>query len=331
MSGAASVGRTADVSGAPGPSARGALNVAGELTGAGVTVWWIAVLVSVGCLAGASLGWCRERGGRRKAGRLFAGPAHGEPVSSGRRPGAGGADEGEGAAEAEPSGGATRTGARSWAGRFAVRAGLRKAMDRWPLREGAAAAGAAALGVVLVDGGVGWALGGAGACGAWWWSRARLGQGDGAEAAAEARVTEGQLPLTAELLAACLAAGSAPGAAAEAVGRSQGGPLGERLVRAATELRLGGEPADVWGRFGAFPGGAQLARCLERAGSAGVPAVEPVTRLAAELRARGARAATARARRAAVLVTGPLGLCFLPAFLAVGVAPVVMGLARSLL
>jgi hypothetical protein len=32
-----------------------------------------------------------------------------------------------------------------------------------------------------------------------------------------------------------------------------------------------------------------------------------------------------------VLVTGPLGLCFLPAFLAVGVAPVVMGLAGSLL
>ncbi|OEV29597.1 hypothetical protein AN219_15615, partial [Streptomyces nanshensis] len=66
-------------------------------------------------------------------------------------------------------------------------------------------------------------------------------------------------------------------------------------------------------------------------GTAGAPAVDQVTRLTRELRARRARDASARARRAAVLVTGPLGLCFLPAFLAVGVAPVVLGLARSLL
>ncbi len=70
------------------------------------------------------------------------------------------------------------------------------------------------------------------------------------------------------------------------------------------------------------PGGVEFARCMERAGVAGVPAVKAVTRLAAELRRRRARAANSRARRAAVLVTGPLGLCFLPAFLALGVAPV---------
>ena len=32
-----------------------------------------------------------------------------------------------------------------------------------------------------------------------------------------------------------------------------------------------------------------------------------------------------------VLITAPVGLCFLPAFLAVGVAPVVIGLATGLL
>jgi hypothetical protein len=32
-----------------------------------------------------------------------------------------------------------------------------------------------------------------------------------------------------------------------------------------------------------------------------------------------------------VLATAPLGLCFLPAFLLVGVAPVVMGLAGTIL
>ena len=41
--------------------------------------------------------------------------------------------------------------------------------------------------------------------------------------------------------------------------------------------------------------------------------------------------AQARAQRAAVLITGPLGLCFLPAFLVLGIAPVVIGLAREAL
>jgi hypothetical protein len=38
----------------------------------------------------------------------------------------------------------------------------------------------------------------------------------------------------------------------------------------------------------------------------------------------------ARGQRAGVLITGPLGLCFLPAFLALGVVPVVIGLASGL-
>ena len=35
--------------------------------------------------------------------------------------------------------------------------------------------------------------------------------------------------------------------------------------------------------------------------------------------------------RAAVLVAGPLGLCFLPAFVCLGVLPVVVGLADGML
>ncbi len=139
------------------------------------------------------------------------------------------------------------------------------------------------------------------------------------------------LPLAADLLAACASAGAGPGEAAEAVGRSLGGPLGERLTRTAAELRLGGEPAEVWRRFGAIPGAAGLARCMERAGSSGAPAAEAVARHAAALRSARARTAEARARRAQVLISAPVGLCFLPAFLAVGVAPVVIGLATGLL
>jgi hypothetical protein len=67
---------------------------------------------------------------------------------------------------------------------------------------------------------------------------------------------------------------------------------------------------------------------MTRAATTGVPPVAAVTRLAGEYRAAGAREAAARARRASVLATAPLGLCFLPAFLAVGVVPVVIGLAE---
>ncbi len=69
---------------------------------------------------------------------------------------------------------------------------------------------------------------------------------------------------------------------------------------------------------------------MARASSTGAPAAEPVSGLADEIRAERASAAVARAQRAGVLITAPVGLCFLPAFLAVGVAPVVIGLATGL-
>ncbi|SFC60772.1 type II secretion system F family protein [Streptomyces aidingensis] len=142
---------------------------------------------------------------------------------------------------------------------------------------------------------------------------------------------DARLPLAAELLAACMAAGAGPAAAAAVVGGALDGPLARELRRAAGELRLGGDPAVVWGRLGRLPGAAALARRLELAGRGGVPAVAALAATAAEQRGRRVRAARIRAQRAGVWLTGPLGLCFLPAFLLIGVAPVVIGLARTLL
>ncbi|MGA5507884.1 type II secretion system F family protein [Streptomyces umbrinus] len=140
-----------------------------------------------------------------------------------------------------------------------------------------------------------------------------------------------QLPLAADLLAACIAAGASPAVAAQAVGEALDGPVGQRLARGAAEVRLGGEPAEAWRGLAALPGARALARLLERAGESGVPAAGPVARVAAEARAEWGRTATARARRAGVLVTAPVGLCFLPAFIAIGVLPVVIGLAGGVL
>ncbi|MGV9311225.1 type II secretion system F family protein [Streptomyces sp. NPDC003691] len=186
--------------------------------------------------------------------------------------------------------------------------------------------GALAAGPVLVGGPSGWAAGVVAGCAVHLWRRHRP-PGARAEESAAAR----QLPLAADLLAACVSAGAGPREAAEAVGESLGGPVGEQLVRTAAELRLGGEPDQAWGGLARIPGAAELARCLSRADATGAPAAEPVARQAQRLRAARARTATARARRAQVMVTAPVGLCFLPAFLAVGVAPVVIGLAAGLI
>ncbi|GAA2949168.1 type II secretion system F family protein [Kitasatospora cinereorecta] len=199
-----------------------------------------------------------------------------------------------------------------------------------PAPQWTASLGACAVGWILVGGMAGCGVGLAAAYGVRRWQRSGRGRRSGvqeAEAASGAR----QLPLAADLLAACLSAGAGPRDAAEAVGESMGGPVGDRLARTAAEIRLGGDPADAWGRFAEIPGAGPLARCLERAGSTGAPAAEPVAKLADEMRAERASAAVARAQRAGVLITAPVGLCFLPAFLAVGVAPVVIGLASGLL
>ncbi|MBB0247323.1 hypothetical protein FNQ90_25180 [Streptomyces alkaliphilus] len=140
-----------------------------------------------------------------------------------------------------------------------------------------------------------------------------------------------RLPEAAGLLAACLAAGASPMAAAAAVGAALDGPLATALRRAAAELSLGGDPDRVWPRLGEIPDAARLARALRLADLSGAPVVRTVALLASEHRAREGRAARARVHRAGVLLTLPLGLCFLPAFLLIGVAPVVVGLARTLL
>ncbi|MFJ7152263.1 type II secretion system F family protein [Streptomyces sp. NPDC100445] len=184
----------------------------------------------------------------------------------------------------------------------------------------------AACGVWVLAGGVTGVLLGIGlGVVLWRWRnhQAATGPKEAVDTAGAAR----RLPLAADLLAACIAAGAGPVIAAHAVGEALGGPVGQALARGAAEVRLGGEPAAAWRGLAALPGAGGLARLLERADETGVPAAGPVARLASDARAEWARTATARARRAAVLISAPVGLCFLPAFIAVGVLPVVIGLA----
>ncbi|MER8186982.1 type II secretion system F family protein [Kitasatospora sp. NPDC094015] len=138
-----------------------------------------------------------------------------------------------------------------------------------------------------------------------------------------------QLPLAADLLAACLVSSPSPARAAAAVAVGVDPPMSTRLATVAAQLALGASPEDSWGRLADdCPTLAPLARCLVRTSLSGAPPGESLTGLAQLRRAEAGRAARARVRRAGVLATAPLGACFLPAFVLVGVVPTVMGLSE---
>ena len=134
-----------------------------------------------------------------------------------------------------------------------------------------------------------------------------------------------------ELLATCLECGMPVPAAADAAAARIDGGAGAALRRAAGLLELGSAPAEAWRALASVPGLEAFGRAALRSADTGAGLARVARAEATRLRAGLADAAEARAERAAVLVAAPLGVCFLPAFLALGIAPVVIGLAGEAL
>ncbi|TSE00584.1 type II secretion system F family protein [Skermania sp. ID1734] len=134
-----------------------------------------------------------------------------------------------------------------------------------------------------------------------------------------------------DLLAACLHAGLPMAKAAVAVADSAPHPLATLLCRAGDMLALGAEPVAAWGESNDDPALASLARLARRSALSGAALASALHELAVSQRALAEDEAVSRAERAGVLVSGPLGLCFLPAFVCLGIVPVVVGLAGGLL
>lgn len=134
-----------------------------------------------------------------------------------------------------------------------------------------------------------------------------------------------------EVLAVCLEAGLPVAMAVAAATRSLRGAVGVRLRRVSGLLELGADAAGAWQTVEDLPPVAAFARAAGRSAATGSALAAAARAEGARLRAELADSASARAQRAAVLITGPLGLCFLPAFLVLGIAPVVLGLAGEAL
>jgi Flp pilus assembly protein TadB len=132
-------------------------------------------------------------------------------------------------------------------------------------------------------------------------------------------------------LAVCLEVGLPVAAAVAAAAASLDGREGEELRRVAGLLELGADPAQAWDAAQETAPLAAFARTARRSAATGAALARAARAEDARLRSGLLDAAEARAQRAAVLITAPLGLCFLPAFLVLGIVPVVVGLAADAL
>jgi pilus assembly protein TadC len=136
-----------------------------------------------------------------------------------------------------------------------------------------------------------------------------------------------------DVLSVCLGAGMAVSTAAAATAPSAPARLAQILRRAADLLALGADPAVAWSvpSGGSDPQIDALLRLARRSSVSGAALAEAVAGLAAQCRQDAVHTAAATAERAGVLIAGPLGLCFLPAFVCLGIVPVIAGLAGDFL
>jgi Flp pilus assembly protein TadB len=180
---------------------------------------------------------------------------------------------------------------------------------------------------VLLGGPVGAVLGVVAGAVSWKVARAR-------EPAAERRrreQLERQVPHVIDLMAATLSVGASPTAALDRVAGAVPPPMSEELADVGARLRLGTDPVRVWADLGSHRELGALGRCLARSADSGSSVAEAMRGLAEDQR-RNARAdATSRARTVGVTAAAPLGLCLLPAFVLIGIVPLVAGSVAAFL
>lgn len=150
----------------------------------------------------------------------------------------------------------------------------------------------------------------------------------GRSAAERDEALSGQAADVADMLAACIASGAGLERATREVARAVPEPAADILAQAAGQLSMGADPARAWSELLAHEATAPIGRAVVRSLESGAPMADALTTCASELRdIRRARIET-MAQAVAVKAVGPLGLCFLPAFLLVGVVPLVAGLLQ---
>jgi Flp pilus assembly protein TadB len=133
------------------------------------------------------------------------------------------------------------------------------------------------------------------------------------------------VPLVADLMAACLAAGATFGDALRAAAGAS--PAAGDICRpVAARLAAGTPPREAWAGWLERPELATIARACVRAADSGSATTPELRRAGDRIRSQRRAELARRAQRAGVWAVLPLGLCFLPAFVLVGIVPFALGL-----
>jgi Flp pilus assembly protein TadB len=196
-----------------------------------------------------------------------------------------------------------------------------------PVLRLAASTAVAVVALFFLGGPVG-AVGAAVGAGVCWWGTGRL------EPPAVRRRRErlaASVPEAVDLMAACLAAGLSPGAALDQVAAAIQPPLADELDGLSARLRVGVDPVTVWRDLSRHPQLGGLGRTVSRAVESGSSVAEAMVGLADDLRRDTRAQLETRARAVGVKAALPLGVCLLPAFVLVGVVPLVAGSVSVLL
>ncbi|MGL4305360.1 MAG: type II secretion system F family protein, partial [Mycobacteriaceae bacterium] len=134
-----------------------------------------------------------------------------------------------------------------------------------------------------------------------------------------------------DLFAVCLSSGMPVAKAAAIVARSAPRKMSEEFFRAAELLSLGADPTIAWANSSGDEEIDAVALLARRSAQSGTALAAGLHELAKQCRIRSEQKALAATERAGVFIAGPLGLCFLPAFLLLGIIPVVIGLTDQAL
>ncbi|MGV1004853.1 MAG: type II secretion system F family protein [Candidatus Nanopelagicales bacterium] len=133
-------------------------------------------------------------------------------------------------------------------------------------------------------------------------------------------------PLVADLIGAAMLAGIPLERTLLAVAGAVGGPASDVLRGLHLRLELGVPPEQAWAAVSREPGLESLGRAAARSARTGAPLAEILLATGAALREAAVAAAAEQVHAAGVRAVIPLGLCLLPAFLLLGVVPMVASL-----
>ncbi|WP_135848736.1 type II secretion system F family protein [Serinibacter arcticus] len=157
----------------------------------------------------------------------------------------------------------------------------------------------------------------------------RAGLGRGERSVPVTAVVDLDPAVACDLVAAVLAAGASVPAALESLGEAVGGDDGAEVAVAARMLRFGATWEEAFERVP--PTWDPVTDALELAWSDGVAPGPTLLATAGALRTSRAARAREDAERLAVRLVLPLGLCLLPAFVLMGLVPVMIATGGDLL